>query len=62
MFVYFVRNPQFKININTGGGCITTLTNKEGKLKNTARARNGATNVEHLVISNLDCLSMKDER
>ena len=33
-----------------------------GKPKNTARARNGATNVEHLVISNLDCLSMKDKR
>ena len=33
-----------------------------GKTQNTARARNGATNVEHLVISNLDCLSMKDKR
>ena len=33
-----------------------------GKPRNTAWARNGATNVKHLALINLDCQSLKDER
>ena len=63
MFLYFVRDSP-KLTAIYRRDCTTTSIDKQGGIKprNTARPRNGAKNVKHLAIINLDCQSLKDER
>ena len=46
----------------TAKGLYHDIDKQGGKPRYTAWARNGATNVKHLALSNLDCQSLKDER
>ena len=66
LFIYLSRGIQFsRASLNGALEPYTLLSiKKQGGIKprNTAWARNGATNVEPLAIINLDCQSLKDER